>query len=106
MHQYYFIQFNLVGGQCAVERHLSDYIVRNYHDTVIPDIRINSVVKDIAAEQERYLSLHRAAKPVPVHLSVCDDRFGRNKRIDVGGMYVTLTHIRSFTFIDGYQTEK
>ena len=96
MHEYYFIQFNLVSGQCAVERHLSDYITNNYHNTVIPDIRIDSVVKDIAAEQERYLSVHRAAKPVPVHLSVCDDRFGRNKRIDVGSMYVTLTHIRSF----------
>lgn len=107
MNQFYFISFNLVSGQCAVERHLSDYITNKYHNTVIPDIHIDTVFRDIdtvfrdiAAEQERFLSVHRAAKPVPVHLSVCDDRFGRNKRIDVGDMYVTLTNIRSFMGID------
>ena len=102
MNQFYFISFNLVSGRCAVERHLSDYIKHKYHNTVIPDIHIDTVFRDIAAEQERYLSDHRAAKPVRVHLSVCNGRFGRNKRIDVGNMYVTLTNISGFMGIDIY----
>lgn len=88
----YFIRFECVGGNLAVEKHLYHFIKDNYADRIISKDAILSVVTAIEKERDAYLSLHLTAKPVTIHYhcaGVNDNFF-----ISVGTMTMVLIYVR------------
>lgn len=88
----YYMTFQSVGANMAVEKHLSDFIRNNYRGALVDEARIPDVLKAIEQEQERFLDLHRAAKAVRIFSDM--DHIGGISFIHVGSLTIVLHHVK------------
>lgn len=56
-------------GALSVERHLADYMKKNYLRTIVSEAGIDLVAEDLRREMDDYLRREHTAKSVEIHVS-------------------------------------
>lgn len=88
----YFIRTCNASGSLAVEKHLSDFINRNYMNSVVSGLAVEKVVESIRQEQDVFLRTHKAK---PVDISLIKSAFGNNYGyLNVGSLCVNLIKVK------------